>query len=196
MDKAASSPAWIVARLGNDLNWWVDEASQELYWPDEGLSVLDPRQFRDVLERVAAYRGVGFDLKTFARAFRLFTVDAELPDGRLRLTALRKPVEEDDAKLFALPDFASEEAGGYRDLVDNLMEMRVKLLNRTHHYAHDLETLDLEEELQDRANDRYFDGKNIHCYDELNEILRWAPAEWSGEEEQAEEAAEPEEEER
>ncbi|MCX7825975.1 MAG: hypothetical protein N2689_10505 [Verrucomicrobiae bacterium] len=183
MDRQTNSPSWIIARLGNDLNWWVDEASEEVYWPEEGLSVLDPRQFRDVLERVAEYRDVGFDLKTFARAFRLFTLDAELPDGRLRLAALRRPVEESEAKLFALPAFANEEESGYRDLVENLIELRVKLLNQTHHYAHNLETLDLEEELQNRANDRYFDGTHIHCYDELNEILQWAPAEWDGDEE-------------
>jgi hypothetical protein len=196
MEHAMKSPAWLVVRLGNDLNWWADEASEETYWPDQGLSVLDPRQFRDVLERVAEYRGEGFDLKTFARAFRLFTVDAELPDGRLRLTALRQPLDEGDAKLFALPDFSSEEESGYRDLVDSLVEMRVKLLNRTHRYAANLDALDLEEELQDRANDRYFDGTNIHCYDELNEILKWAPAEWDdGEGERAEKGEQESEEE-
>ncbi len=187
MEKQRILPQWIVVRLGNDMNWWVEKASDEIFWPREGLSVLDPRQFRDVVERLEKYTSVGFRRGTLARAFALYIVQSEMGDGQLRLKLAQKG-EDSDGKFFALPSFVDEEDSGYRDFVDQLIEMRVKLVNKTHHYVHAVEDLDLEEELQAKLNDRYFEAANLHSYDEINEILNWAPADW---EDRGEETAAP-----
>lgn len=170
-------------RLGNDMNWWVEKTSDEIFWPREGLSVLDPRQFRDIAERLGEYYAIGFHRTTFAKAFALFTVESEMDEGRLRLKIALQPGEDAGDKLFALPLFVDDEQSTYRDLVDNLIELRVKLLNKTHHYVHAVDDLELEEELVAKLNDRYFNGGSLHCYDEINEILSWSPAEWDGSDE-------------
>jgi hypothetical protein len=53
----------------------------------------------------------------------------------------------------------------------------------------------LEEELTAKLNDRYFDGGTLHCYDEINEILSWSPAEWDGSDETAAKPVRPEDDE-
>jgi len=183
VEKEIILPQWIVVRLGNDMNWWVEKTSDEIYWPREGLSVLDPRQFRDLVERLGEYYAVGLKRATFAKAFALFTAESEMDEGRLRLKIALQPGEDAGDKLFALPLFVDDEQSSYRDLVDNLIELRVKLLNKTHHYAHAVDDLELEEELLAKLNDRYFNGGSLHCYDEVNEILSWTPAEWDGSDE-------------
>ena len=184
MEKQRILPQWIVVRLGNDMNWWVEKASDEMYWPDEGLSVLDPRQFRDVVERVEKYAGIGLKRGLLARAFALFVREVDMDEGRVRLKLAHKPDEQSDGKFFALPLFVNDDEGGYRDFVEHLIVTRVKLINKTHHYAHEVEDLDLEEELQAKLNDRYFEGGSLHCYDEINEILSWSPADWEGRDEE------------
>ncbi|MBI5684271.1 MAG: hypothetical protein HZC54_04260 [Verrucomicrobia bacterium] len=196
MEQSIILPQWIVVRLGNDMNWWVEKTSEEIFWPREGLSVLDPRQFRDIVERLGEYEAVGFERATFAKAFVLFAPEAEMDEGRLRLKIALQPGEEGGDKLFAMPLFANDEQSSYRDLVDNLIELRVKLLNKTHHYAQAVDDLELEEELVAKLNDRYFDGGSLHCYDEINEILSWSPAEWDGSDEIRDERARQEEGER
>ena len=171
-------PRWITARLGNDMNWWVVEASDEIYWPREGLSILDPRQLRDVLERLEEYRTIGFHPEAFARAFNLFVMQSDLGEGRLRLMPAQGAAQEDLKNVFAMPAIHSEEQSQYGDFIDTLEGWRVTLLNRTHEYTRSVDVMDLEEELQERANDRYFGGENVHCYDEINDILAWQPAEW------------------
>ncbi|OHE75078.1 MAG: hypothetical protein A2107_13800 [Verrucomicrobia bacterium GWF2_62_7] len=183
MEKSIILPQWIVVRLGNDMNWWVEKTSDEIFWPREGLSVLDPRQFRDIAERLGEYYAIGFQRMTFAKAFALFTAESELDEGRLRLKIALQPGEDAGDKLFALPLFVDDEQSTYRDLVDNLIGLRVKLLNKMHHYAHVVDDLELEEELVAKLNDRYFNGGSLHCYDEINEILSWSPAEWDGSDE-------------
>lgn len=183
VDKDIILPQWIVVRLGNDMNWWVEKASEDIYWPAGGLSVLDPGQFRDIAERLEAYGDVGFERATLAKAFALFAPESEMEEGRLRLKISLKPDEDAGGKLFALPLFKDDEQSSFRDLVDNLIELRVKFLNKTHHYAHAVDEMELEEELLAKLNDRYFNGGNLHCYDEINEILSWSPAEWDGSEE-------------
>jgi hypothetical protein len=185
-------PRWIVVRLGNDLNWWVEEASDHIHWPREGLSILDPRQLRDVLERLAGYEAQGFQPAAFAEAFQLFEVQSELEDGRLRLRPVRATAGGGLQNVFAMPRIADEDDTRYADFIESLVAMRVRKLNDTHDYARQLDVLDLEEELDAEASDRYFGGQGAHCYDEMHDILTWSP---DDEEEAEEEGAGDEDEE-
>ena len=36
----------------------------------------------------------------------------------------------------------------------------------------------MQEELDALDRDRYIAAENIHCFDEINEMLQWSPAEW------------------
>jgi hypothetical protein len=36
----------------------------------------------------------------------------------------------------------------------------------------------MREELDALDRDRYFSSENIHCFEQINEILQWSPAEW------------------
>ena len=180
MENETKLPRWIVVRLGNDLNWWVEEASDEMYWPREGLSILDPRQLNDLCEQLSAYQAVGFKPQDFHRTFALFEMQSELSDGRMRLRPVRQATDENRPRLFALPRFVSEDESQYLEFVETLTALRVKLLNKTHKYKQPVDTLDIEEELQAQATDRYFGGSGIHCYDELNDILSWSPGEYGG----------------
>lgn len=184
MEKQQILPQWMVVRLGNDMNWWVEKTSEDIYWPREGLSVLDPRQFRDVVDRLQEYSAVGFRRSVLTRAFALFVRETDMEEGRLRLKLAQKPEEGAGDKFFALPLVVDAEEGAYRDLVEHLIEMRVKLVNKTHHYVRKVDDLDLEEELQAKLNDRYFEGGALHSYDEINEILGWSPADWDGADEE------------
>jgi hypothetical protein len=96
----------------------------------------------------------------------------------LRLRPARAAEEGGTQALFAMPVIASEEESRYGDFVEALEGWRLRMLNKTHHYGRDVEDLDMEEELGAKANDRYFGGEAVHCYDEINDILSWQPAEW------------------
>ena len=181
MENATVIPRWVVVRLGNDLNWWVEESSDEMYWPDGGLSILDPRQLNDICERLEEYLPHGFQPESFRHAFAFFEVQSELDNDRLRLRPTRQPTDENRGKLFAMPLFESEDKSGYLEFAEHLTVLRVKYINVTHRYAQEVDPLDLEEELNAEENDLYFGGEGVHCYDELNDILSWSPAEWDGE---------------
>jgi len=38
--------------------------------------------------------------------------------------------------------------------------------------------LEMQEELAALDRDRYVAAENIHCFEAINEILEWSPAEW------------------
>jgi hypothetical protein len=178
MEQTTITPRWIVIRLGNDMNWWVSEAGDEIYWPKDGRSIMDPRQFRDVLERLQAYRPYGYRPESFMAAFQLFEMESELNEGQLRLRPARAVEEGGAQELFAMPMIGGEDESRYGDFVEALERWHLTMLNKTHHFGRDVDERDMEEELEAKANDRYFGGEAVHCYDEINDILSWSPAEW------------------
>jgi hypothetical protein len=172
-------PNWLVARLGDDGNWWVAESSEDIYWGDGMRGLLDPRQIARVTETLNEYQPYGFRRDLLDDAFQYFQLESEIDDERVRLS----PVARDDfaganEQIFALPLIEDEEMGVYYDLLDAMSVARVRKLNSTHHYARDCTELDMSEELDALDRDRYFASENIHCFDEINEILQWSPAEW------------------
>jgi hypothetical protein len=180
MTKAKPTPPnWIIARLGDDGNWWVAESSQDIYWCEGMRGLLDPRQIAYIAQILDEYQPYGFRRYLLDSAFQFFQLESEIDDERLRLA----PVDQDDfgvahEQIYALPLVESEETGAYYDLLDAISGARVRKLNATHHYARDCTELDMTEELEALDHDRYFSSDVIHCFDEINEILQWSPAEW------------------
>jgi hypothetical protein len=171
-------PNWIIARLGDDMNWWIAESSEDIYWGEAGRGLLDPRQVAYLSEALNEYRAYGLGCHLLDGAFQFFQLESELDDERVRLA----PVAAEELgvageQFFALPVVDDEETGAYYDLLDAISAARIRKLNATHHYARDCTELDMHEELDALDRDRYFSSENIHCFDQINEILQWSPAE-------------------
>lgn len=172
---------WIIARFGDDGNWWVDETSENTYWGGDSPGLLDPRQvawLRDSLER---YTKHGLDPAQLERSFSLYEVASELSDGRLKLVPSENSFDDEGVSLFALPDIQPEGEGGYPDFLDQLAVAHVRYLNETHDYYEDVSEDDMEEDIRSRNNDRYFAASALHVFNELEDVLTWKPAEWDDE---------------
>ena len=160
------------------MNWWLDETSVDIYWGERGRSLLDPRQVAYLAETFPEYEAHGFRRQLLDEAFQLFQLESELDDDRLRLA----PADHDDfdagGEIFALPLIEDGETGPYYDFLDAITTARIQKLNATHHYVRDCTELEMGEELDALDRDRYIAAENIHCFDEINEILQWSPAEW------------------
>ncbi len=173
-------PKWIVVRLGDDLNWWLAEASSDVYSSESARGLLDPRQVAYLMEMLDEYQFHGYRRQLLNAAFQLFQVGSELDDDRLRLAPVDGDVFDSREQLFALPLIGEEETGPYYDLLDAITAARIRKLNATHRYARACTEMEMQEELDALDRDRYFTSEDIHCFDEINEILQWSSAEWDG----------------
>jgi hypothetical protein len=171
-------PKWIIARLGGDLNWWLDEASVDGYGSESRRGLLDPRQVAYLIETLNEYQSHGYRPELLHEAFQLFQVESELDDDRLRLAPVDENILDPAEQLFAMPLIGDEESGPYYDLLDAITAARIRKLNATHHYVRACTDMEMQEELDALDRDRYFASEDIHCFDEINEILQWSPAEW------------------
>ena len=171
-------PHWIIVRLDEDMNWWLDETSEDMDRSTGDRSILDPRQVTHLAEALDQYRPHGLRPEQFAAAFQVYAAQSELSDGRLKLVLTDESIFETGAQLFALPLIDEEDAGPYSEFLDAIGVARVRRLNKTHHYARDCTELDMQEELEAIDRDRFFSAQTMHVFDEINEILEWSPAEW------------------
>ena len=159
------APQRITARLGDDFNWWIESGVSPA---SAARGVLDPRQVAHLIEVLDGYRP-----EQFADAFQSYRIDAEISEGMLRLAAT-----DEDSDVFALPILVADDDGPYFDLLDAISAARIRKLNATHHYARQCTEDEMVEELETLDLDRYFSADSIHAFDEINEILKWSPAEW------------------
>ena len=160
----------ITVRLGEDSNWWLEDA------PDRGI--LDPRQAAHLVATVDGYRRYGFRPQLLADAFRLYVLESEISENLLRLTSTDASIFDEGVQLFALPVITAEGEGAFYDLLDAISAARIRKINATHHYACDCTEDEMQEELAALDSDRYFAAEALHAFDEINEILEWSPAEW------------------
>jgi hypothetical protein len=169
---------WIVVRLGDDYNWWLQDTSAELSDHIRARGVLDPRQVARLIEVFDEYKQYGLRRQHIERAFQLFELNSELSEGVLRLAGTNADIFGGGTQVFALPQFTEEGAGPYYDLLDALSAARIRKINAAHHYAHDCTENEMQDELDALDDDRYFGAESIHAFDEISEILEWSPAEW------------------
>jgi hypothetical protein len=191
MAKSSATLDWCIVRLGDDHNWWVDEVSDPVRWDVDGLSIVDPRQVAHLVELVDPLRDYGFDQDMMDVAFIPFRIEKDLGQGRVRLKRVKESLFETDEKLFTLPDIVDEENGPYADLLDHLTRCRVKMLNDLFDFESKLTVDEVEDEIREEQNANFIEGKAVHCFTELTDILEYIPAGWEGEED--EEAASDEE---
>jgi len=171
-------PQWIAARLGEDFNWWVESTSLDEQPPTGNRAVLDPRQVAHLVQLLEEYRPHGLRRQLLDNAFTLFTFENEIEEGRVRLALSRGETLGDGEEVFALPVIDADGDGPYYDFLDAVIAARVRKLNATHGYVTDCTADELTGELEMLDVDRYFSDESRHCFDEINEILEWEPAEW------------------
>jgi hypothetical protein len=187
MAKPSPKLEWCVVRLGDDLNWWVQEISDSVHWDVDGLSIIDPRQVAHILDLLDPLRDYGFQPDLFEAAFFAFAIKESLPDNRVRLVRVKESLIESDDKLFALPDQVDEEKGPYADFLDHITKLRVKFLNEAIEFEQRLTVHDLEEEIREDHHNAFMEGRAIHAFQEISEILEYIPEGYEVDEEAAEE---------
>jgi hypothetical protein len=167
-----NAPAWLIIQLGDDLNWWVVETSRARHGDDAPRGLLDPRQLSYLVTQLADYAEFGLSDQQFATGFQLYSVAAELSDGRLRLIRTDDNLLDTGADHFALP------TDNYESFLEALSAAHIRRLNNQHHFAQPCTTDEMFRELDLLDNDRYFNADQLHSFDEINEILEWNPAQW------------------
>lgn len=192
MAKSTSKLDWIIVRLGQDMNWWVEETSDPIHWDVvDGLSILDPRQISHVIESSAHLIKYGFQLELINKAFYKFRILEDLKKGRIRLQRVNFSLLEEIEPMFALPDILDEERGPYTDLVNQLTKSRIKMLNDLIEFEEHLTIEELEDQIRDLHQEEYLEGKAVHVFDELNSIIEYVPHGYELETEEKEVTAKP-----
>ena len=166
---------WCIVRLGEDLNWWVTEISDPVHWDVDGLGVIDPRQMSYILEQCDLLREYGFDADVLDEAFFPFRIDREEKDGTVRVARTRDSLLEEDTVLFCLPDVIDEEKGPYADFLDQITKFRVKLLNDLIDFDENITVDEIEEDIRERQNQEYMEGRAVHPFNEITAILDYVP---------------------
>lgn len=165
-------PAWIIVQLREDLNWWVSETANERSDAIAPYGLLDPRQLSHLVQTLGNYAADGLPASELLAAFYFYAVDRELSDGRLRLKHERHSRLDPELQLFALP------GPRYDEFLEALGAAHIRHINRQHHFARPCTEEEMYDELNLIATDRYFSAQPLHCFDELNAILEWNPAQW------------------
>ena len=175
MPKSSNKLEWCLARIGEDMNWWVTEVADPIHWDVDGLGIVDPRQISYILEQCDSLREYGFDPDIVDDAFLSFRIESEVKDEQVKLVDTNESLLEDDNNHFALPDIIDEEKGPYADFLDQITRFRVKLLNDLIEFDQNLTVDELEEEIRERQNQEYMEGKAVHPFLEVVSILEYVP---------------------
>lgn len=184
MAKSTPTLEWCVVRLGDDMNWWVEEVSDTVHWDTDGLSIIDPRQLDHLVELIDPLRDYGFDPAVMERAFIPFRIDKDLGKSRVRLVRVKDSILESDEKLFALPDILDDENSPYADFLDHITRLRVKMLNDLFDFEQKLTVDEVEDEIREENNADFMEGKAVHLYNEVLNVLEYTPAGWESDEDE------------
>ncbi len=177
---------WCKARIGKDLNWWVEETSDPVHWDVDGLGIIDPRQFQHLLDLMEPLNDYGLQTEIVEEAFFPFTIEEVHKGSKATLKRVSDAILESDEQLFALPDIMDEEKGPYADLLDHLTKLRVKMLNDLIDFSQKLTVEELEEEIREVQNVDFMEGRATHFFNELSAILEYVPEGFELDEEEAE----------
>lgn len=175
MSKPTTKLTWCKARLGEDMNWWINEISDPIHWDIDGLGIIDPRQFQHVVELMEPLADYGLQNELVDDAFYSFGIDNVEKDKTVLLKRIEDSVLECEDPLFALPDVLDEEKGPYADLLDHLTKLRVKMLNDLIDFSQQLTVEELEDEIREAQNADFMEGRATHFFSELTSILEYVP---------------------
>lgn len=180
MEKTSPKLNWCKVRLGKDLNWWVTETSDNINWDIDGLSIIDPRQAAHIFDLLESLREYGLDDSVVEKAFLPFSIDSRVgKDGIKLVRSEDSPFDAEEQQMFLLPDMIDDERSPYAEFLDHITKLQVKMLNDTFDFEQNVEIDDLEEQIREKYSNDYMEGRAIHVFTEVLDILEYVPAGYS-----------------
>jgi len=183
---------WCTVRIGEDLNWWVTEVSDDVHWDVDGLSIIDPRQISHMIDLVEPLREYSFAQDTMDRAFIPFKISKDLGEGLVRLQRTNESLLDTEEPLFGLPDVVDDENGPYADFLNHISKIRLRMLNDIIDFEQPFTVDELEDELREEENNSFIEGRAVHMFDEITRILDYVPTGWELDGDEADEVEEDE----
>jgi len=190
MESNSNKLKWCKARFGKDNNWWVYETSDKVNWDADGISVIDPRQTAHLVETLLTLREYGLDESIVEKAFFTFVIESKEADKGVKLVRTTDSVFDSEEQIFLFPDNLDDERSPYAEFLNHITTLQVKMLNSIFEFEEDLAIEDLEDEVREHFNSDYMEGKAIHVFYEIMDILEYAPEGYSLEDEDEEEEEE------
>lgn len=175
MPKTSSYLKWCTVYLHTDQCWWVKETSDPIHWDVDALSILDPKQVSHVLDLMAPLRDYKLQPELFELAFYPFSIQDQLEANCIKLELSSENLTHSDEMLFGLPDIIDEEKSPYADFLNHITKLRVKLLNDLIDFKSPLTLEEVEEELRERQNNDFMEGRCTHVFNEICDILEYVP---------------------
>lgn len=157
-------------------NWWVKENSDPKHYDPDCLGILDPYQLPWVLDMMDPLREYGLSNEILEAAFVPFQVHSIDKDETVRLARVAEHILDSEEQLFALPNIKDGDKGFYADFLEHIMRLRVKLINDTIKLEQKLTVEDVDEQLSELRNQAMIEGRDIHPFEEITDILEFVPA--------------------
>ena len=183
MAKNSTKLKWCKVRLGSDFNWWVSETSDKINWDADGLSVIDPRQSAHIVETLGSLREYGLQDSIVEKAFFTFAIEGKAEKDSVKIVRVNGSVFDEDEHFFLLPNNLDEEGSPYAEYLDHITALQIKMLNGSFDFEEKLTIEDLEDEVREKYNNDYMEGKAIHAFAEVMDILEYVPEGYSLEDE-------------
>ena len=166
MPLTSSKLTWCTIRLKKDTNrWWVKENSDPKHYEPDGLGILDPYQLPWVLDNLDPLREYGLSNEIIEAAFVPFQIHSIEKDETVRLARVAEHILDSEELLFALPNIKDGEKGSYADFLEHTIKLEQKLTIE-----------DVDEQLGDMRNQALIEGRDIHPFEEITDILEFVPA--------------------
>jgi len=177
MAVTSSKLTWCTIRLKKDTSrWWVKENSDPKHYDPDGLGILDPHQLPWVLDNLDPLREYGLSNEILEAAFVPFQIHSIEKDETVRLARVAEHILDSEELLFALPNIKDGEKGSYADFLEHITRLRVKFINDTIKLEQKLTIEDVDEQLGDMRNQALIEGRDIHPFEEITDILEFVPA--------------------
>jgi hypothetical protein len=93
----------------------------------------------------------------------------------VRLARVAEHILDSEEQLFALPNIKDGDKGAYADFLEHIMRLRVKLINDTIKLEQKLTVEDVDEQLSEFRNQALIEGRDIHPFQEITDILEFVP---------------------
>ncbi|OHE74302.1 MAG: hypothetical protein A2007_04390 [Verrucomicrobia bacterium GWC2_42_7] len=120
-------------------------------------------------------REYGLKPDLFESAFYAFRIEKDLGKGRLRLVRCEESLLGSEEMLFALPNSLDEDKSTYADFLDHITKLRVKMLNDMISFEQKLTIEEIEEDIREREQADYLEGKSIHSFKEIIDVVEYVP---------------------
>ena len=178
---------WCIVQLGEDYNWWVHEASDDINVDAEMDGILDPKQVDHMSDLLTQLRPYGLSDEIVNNAFISFQIEKETGKQMLRLVEVKNDVLHAKEGVFCLPHTNGDQEGPYLDFLDHITALRVKLLNANFNFKQPLNIEEIEDIVHEEQQERYISGTKMHAFDEIMSILDYVPLGYSFDEDGDEE---------